>query len=456
MGVLLTSTGRALAAGPQPIGLCPDNPHYLLFRGKPTVLVTSGEHYGAVLNLDFDYRRYLDELHARGLNLTRTFAGTYREVPSSFGIEENTLAPLAERFICPWARSPEPGPGGGPKFDLARWDAAYFARLKDFIAEAGRRGIVVELSLFCAIYDDALWKVCPFYADNTTGGVEKAGRLEAYTLKHPKLTAVQAAFVRKVVDELKPLDNVYYEICNEAYFGGVTREWTERIAQTIASAEADLPAKHLIAENIANGRKKVTNPVPHVSILNFHYASPPDTVAMNYGLNLPLADDETGFQGTGDFFYRHEGWEFLLAGGAIYSSLDYSFTCKRPEGTHVVTRSPGGGGPEFRRQLAILKRFVEGFEFVRMRPNRGTVRARGAKVHALVEEGKAYAIYLRGPSPAEVAVDLPAGTYRAEWVHTRTGKTERVDRLEVSRGETKLVSPAFTQDIALGLRRTAN
>lgn len=27
-----------------PISLHPDNPHYFLFRGKPTVLITSGEH----------------------------------------------------------------------------------------------------------------------------------------------------------------------------------------------------------------------------------------------------------------------------------------------------------------------------------------------------------------------------------------------------------------------------
>jgi hypothetical protein len=47
------------------------------FRGKPTALVTSGEHYGAVLNLDFDYAKYLDTLSADGLNLTRTFSGSY-------------------------------------------------------------------------------------------------------------------------------------------------------------------------------------------------------------------------------------------------------------------------------------------------------------------------------------------------------------------------------------------
>ena len=73
--------------------LHPDNPHYFLWRGKPTVLVTSAEHYGALLNLDFDYVRYLDELHRSGLNHTRTFSGVYREIPGSFGITENPLAP---------------------------------------------------------------------------------------------------------------------------------------------------------------------------------------------------------------------------------------------------------------------------------------------------------------------------------------------------------------------------
>ena len=66
-----------------PLALHPDNPRYFLFRGKPTVLVTSGEHYGAVLNLDFDYVRYLDALAADGLNHTRMFSGAYREIPGT-------------------------------------------------------------------------------------------------------------------------------------------------------------------------------------------------------------------------------------------------------------------------------------------------------------------------------------------------------------------------------------
>ena len=60
LGVLLCPVLQAA----EPIRLHPDNPHYFLFRGKPTVLVTSAEHYGAVLNLDFDYVRYLEALKA--------------------------------------------------------------------------------------------------------------------------------------------------------------------------------------------------------------------------------------------------------------------------------------------------------------------------------------------------------------------------------------------------------
>jgi hypothetical protein len=452
--VVLLLLGTVLAQAAPPIALHPENPHYLLFRGKPTVLVTSGEHYGAVLNLDFDYRRYLDELQAKGLNLTRTFSGTYREVAESFKIEENTLAPAAGRFIAPWARSDQPGAGdGGNKFDLARWDPAYFARLKDFVAEAGKRGIVVELVLFCTIYEDSLWRVNPMNAANAVGDIENAARLEAYTMKHPRLTAVQEAFARKVVTELAEFDNLYYEICNEPYFGGVTRQWTQRIAETIEGAEAARPAKHLIAENIANGKAKIASPIPQVSIFNFHYASPPDTVAMNYGLNRVIADDETGFKGTGDFWYRREGWEFLLAGGAIYSNLDYSFTCRRPDGTHPVKTSPGGGGGDLRRQLAILKQFVESFEFIRLRPEQSAVRVNRGTVRALIEPGKAYAIYLHGPSPAELTIDLPHGPYLVEWIDTRSGGKIQSATLEHAAGAAKLVSPSFVEDIALRLVR---
>ena len=75
--LLATLSVFAAAAKDRPLALHPDNPHYFLWRGQPTVLITSAEHYGAVLNLDFDYAPYLKELEARKLNNTRVFTGVF-------------------------------------------------------------------------------------------------------------------------------------------------------------------------------------------------------------------------------------------------------------------------------------------------------------------------------------------------------------------------------------------
>ena len=440
----------------RPLALHPDNPHYFLFRGKPTILVTSGEHYGAVLNLDFDFARYLDRLHADGLNNTRTFAGTYREIPGSFGITDNTLAPGPNRYLCPWARSTTPGYfDGGNKFNLRKWDANYFKRLKDFLTHAARRGVVVELNLFCPNYDDNLWKANPMNAANNVNGVGKCPRTEVYTLKHKPLVAVQEALARKIVQELKEFDNLYYEVCNEPYFGGVTQEWQHHIVDVIVEAEKKCPHKHLISMNIANGRAKVTRPHPAVSLFNFHYCVPPDTVALNHGLKKPIGENETGFRGNKDATYRTEGWDFLIAGGALYNNLDCSFTCKHPDGTFLAYKSPGGGSPTLRRQLKILKDFLHSFDFVRMAPNNSVIKEgipKGATARALVEPGKQYAIYLKGGKQADLKVELPAGMYIVEWLATKTGKVVRKQKTSHKKGMIVLRSPAYEEDIALRIK----
>ncbi len=387
----------------RPFSLHPENPRYFLYQGNPTILVTSAEHYGAVLNLDFDYATYLKTLQADGMNHTRTWLGTYREIPGSFGITDNTLAPHPGRYACPWARSGTPGYSqGGNKFDLAKWDDAFWTRLKDFMAKARDAGVVVELNLFCPNYNDALWKANPMHASNNVNGVGACPANEAYTLKHKDLLDVQERVVRKTVHELRDFENLYYEVCNEPYFGGVTVEWQHRIVDVIVDAEKDFPAKHLVSMNIANGRAKVEKPHPAVSIFNFHYCVPPDAVAMNWGLNKPIGENETGFRGKDDVLYRTEGWEFILAGGALYNNLDYSFTTKNATGTFLDYKSPGGGSPALRKQLRILKDFIHGFDFVRMSPQ-PVVKSVSGGLHAraLAEPGRQYAVYVHAPLAAE-------------------------------------------------------
>ncbi|HVX11071.1 MAG TPA: cellulase family glycosylhydrolase [Pirellulales bacterium] len=454
--VCLLAAGTAHAA--EPLRLHPQNPHYFLFRGKPAVLVASTEHYGAVLNLDFDFRAYLDELKSHGLNLTRTFSGVYCEAPGNFNIKNNTLAPLDGRFASPWARSDEPGyAGGGNKFDLKRWDESYFERLKEFISQAGQRGVVVELVLFCPFYEESMWARSPLNTVNNVNEIGKVVRTDVYALKNDALTGVQTELVEKLARELNDFDNLYYEICNEPYFGGVTLAWQARIAATLVEAEKKLSVRHLIAQNIANGSQKIERPDENVSIFNFHYATPPDAVAANFDLNRPIGDDETGFRGSDDVTYRSEGWEFLLAGGAVYDNLDYSFTTEQESGA-ARPDAPGGGGRVLREQLGVLKRFVESFDLVMMRPDRSVLTGLPDKVSAqvLANPGKEYALYLRGGASVEFALRLPAGKYRLEWLHPSSGKTEGQRQLTAGTEPVRLIAPAYNEDIALAIRRVTS
>lgn len=474
--VLLTALAGLRAAGEEGGGalrLHPDNPHYFQWRGRPVVLITSAEHYGAVLNLDFDYVRYLETLARDGCNLTRTFTGgAYLEPPGAFKIARNTLAPAPGRFLGPWARSGEPGAAdGGHKHDLSRWNDAYFARFRDFAAQASRCGVVVEVNLFCPFYEDSQWRLSPFHASNNVNGIGGVARTNVYTLdRHGGLLEVQERMVRKFVEELRACDNVYYEICNEPYFGGVTAGWQRRIAEVIADAQKAHPVRKLIAQNIANKTAKVRDPDPSVSILNFHYTWPPVAVADNFALNRVIGENETGFRGTGDDVYRAEAWDFIVAGGGLFNHLDYSFVAGNEDGTFLYPSSqPGGGGVAFRNQLRVLRDFIHGFGFLRMKPANELLREGrrdDVSIRVLAEPGRQYAVYLHNsPPPAwkepsrlntgsfqtSFALEAPAAAYVAEWIEPATGRIVRKDELKHAGGALSLRSPEYAQDLALRL-----
>jgi hypothetical protein len=391
----------APAASAQTLRLHPDNPRYLLFRGRPTVIVTSGEHYGALLNADFDYRRYFETLARDGLNGTRVFAGTYVETGGNFDITANTLDPARGRFLSPWARSTTGGyADGGPKFDLSRFDDAYVRRLRDLLAEAGKHGIIVELVLFCPLYEESMWAVSPMHPANNVNGIPALKREDVLTLdRSGPLLAVQEAVARHLVAAVAGFDNVYLEICNEPYATHVPEDWQRHMTTVVADAVARLPQPILLSQNVANQGRRVVDPHPAISIFNFHYASPPDTIAWNAHHRKPIGDNETGFRGTADLPYRTEGWDFLLAGGALFNHLDYSFTVGREDGTFPIPPAqPGGGGPAIRRQLGYLKRFVDRFDLLKVRPATelvvGGVPA-GGSVQVLAQGEDAIGIYLR-------------------------------------------------------------
>lgn len=468
----------------QPIQLHQQNPHYLFYKGKPTVLITSAEHYGAVLNNDFDFNKYLQTLHDEGMNYTRIFTGSYVEIPGSFNIENNTLAPEVGSFITPWKRTEETGLyKGEKKVDLSQWNPDYIERLKEFIVLAEELDIIVEVTFFCSTYQDASWERNPFNTGNNVNDIRPdLNRKKSNTLANGNLTGFQKKLVQKIVTELNQFDNVIYEIQNEPWSddpqkvmrtlrtlnpkpgegdwykwaeraSDASLEWQKVMAQVIVETEQELPKKHLIAQNYTNFKHSIEEIDPNISIVNFHYAWP-EAVWLNYAWNQPVSFDESGFAGTETNTYLRQAWQFMLAGGAIFNNLDYSFFVGKEDGTGQ-NKAPGGGNKKFREQLFFLRTFIESFNFVNMKPDFSTVyHSPGVQSQCLSDTGKQYAIVFTGVKTDWVKLKLPKGKYNYKFVDPYTGRTVKKGSFKHKKNVLKKLSVyGFNSMIALKITK---
>lgn len=442
----------------QPLRLLPQNPHYFEYKGKPTVIVGSGEHYGAVMNKAFDYKTYLQSLKQDGMNTTRLFTGAYFEVQGAFGIKKNTMAPKPEDLMLPWARSTGSESSdrgyslGGNKFDLSRPNPDFFARLTDFMREADRNGVIVEVTLFSSYYG-AGWPYHPFNRANNVNQTTEIRAPDANTLDNGNILGFQENYVRQIVRAVNQFDNLYFEIQNEPWADlkdtVLTRndyhmaetgkadwratlevtaqranDWQRRVAGWVVDEEKKLARRHLISQNIGNFHYPVANADPNVSIFNFHYTLP-EAVSENYHLNKVIGFNETGFAGSADATYRRQAWRFMMAGGGLFNHLDYSFSLGYENGQDTSYTAPGGGSPALRRQFRILKNYLETLDLPRLKPANGLVAAApGAMTYALTNGQSQWVIYAEPLSlkPAQWQLNLPKGTFRAEWTDVLTGQ----------------------------------
>jgi hypothetical protein len=437
-------TAMVPAAGADnPIALHPENHRYFLWKGRATVLVASGEHYGAVVNQDFDYRKYLATLEHGGLNHTRLFLGDYVEGPGSFGIVDNPLAPAEGRLLAPWARSTTPGfARGGNKFDLDRWDPRYFERLHAYLDEAERRGIVVEAVLF---FVGPGYDYTPFNPKNNVNGTTPIDLKRYLSLDSGNVLARQEAYCRKLVREMNRHPNVILNLCNEPWFynqekpgfasqpPAEAKAWIRRVSEWVADEESRLPARHLMSVDITNQGSLIPETelqqyFSHLSVFNVHYDANAEILRANPNIDRLLAFNETGFNGIADDNYRTQGWNFLLSGGGLYGNLDFSFTVGHEDGT-ATPRFTGnyncGGSPALRAQLRILLEFVRSLPLERMRPDNSVVVGGADFWSALAGPGQAYAVWFPGDGPIAPLIAVPPGEWRAEWVDILTGAVTR-------------------------------
>lgn len=438
-----------VVAQPTTLRLSPVNPHYFFYKGKTTVLIGSGEHYGSVINSGFDYKTYLQTIAKDGLNHTRLFMGAYIEKPGDFGIKKNTLAPAASGLLLPWKRSNVGGfELGGNKFNLKQWDTVYFTRLKQFMAEAQKNNVIVEVNLFSSYYQSG-WQYSALNQKNNINQTDSVKAPMVNSLNNGNILAYQEKYVKKIVRELNSFHNFYFEVQNEPYatlkdtvilfneygdprdfrnslevVAGSSNNWQRKVAGWIKAEEEKLPEKHLISQNISNFQYPVTDPDPNIAIFNFHYALP-KAVAENYYLNKPIGFNETGFAGRADLTYRRQAWRFIMAGGGLFSQLDYSFSCGGESGLDTAYTAPGGGSPALRKQLGILKRFFDSFKIAELKPEQQIITSSPGAATEVLGNGKdLWLLYVEcvALKPYPIALNLHKGNYSAQWLDVATGK----------------------------------
>jgi hypothetical protein len=479
----IMALGGMTVAQSEPIRAHPDNPHYYLFRGRPTVLVTSAEHYGAVMNRAFDYIAYLDALKSYGLNYTRIYPAGFVEPEGAFALE-NTLAPKPGDLIQPWARSQVPGyRSGGNRFDLDRWDVEYFRRLKDFLAQADARGIVVEVCFFNA-QNKGSWPMSPLHWSNNIQNEERVDDYnEVQTLRHADLLRRQDAFVSRIVQEVNSFDNVILEICDEPFSYGTPRDlagsWISHLVDLVNRTESRLPKRHLVGQQVQGA---IGGPVdfsshPSISLIvtQYMWLTPDEQVgglkALDelYRRNKPIDLNETGYYPLDSWYegdkagdVRVEGWEFMVGGGSSFNNLNGMFTASDPAGR-------GGGNKPVLTSMQALKRFIDGFDFIKMRPDHTFVKSGipdGAHYRGLSQPGEQYAFYhhhstlkpyVYRVTPGEYAesltLDLLAGIYDFAWVEPATGNVLDTKKIGHTGGTYSVSAPRHSVDIALRIKR---
>jgi hypothetical protein len=252
------------------------------------------------------------------------------------------------------------------------------------------------------------------------------------------------------------------------------------LLQVVADTEKILPKKHLLAQEVEG---PVGGPIdfsgsPNLTVIVGQYvqAGGMDQMGgikaldLEYKHNKPIEMNET-------YYYpldyeddkiadsRVEAWEFIVGGGASFNQLNGLFTAENPAGNTPDNLRLMSG-------LRILMEFICGFDFIKMRQDKNLVVsgvASGALCRGISEPGKQYALYVHhsvvmgrghgyrailGNYVESLVLDLPAGTYRADWMDPASGSTIGSTTIEHKGGKRTFTSPRHPVDVALRIKRT--
>ena len=441
MFILVTSAYAA------PLRVSPSNPRYFADSNENVIYLTGSHTWENFMDADldandppFDWIEYLAFLKSHNHNFFRLW--TWENAKwATWTTDGLYFHPL------PFSR---PGPGtaldGEPKFDLASFNQAYFDRLRQRVIEAGERGMYVSVMLFNGFSVESKggvgnpWPGHPFNKNNNINGIngdpnnDNNGQ-EVHTLQIPAVTAIQEAYVRKVVDTLNDLDNVLYEICNEGNPQSV--QWQYHMIDYIKSYEAGKPNQHPVGMT-------VIYPSGNNSDL---FSSHADWISPNssggYDTNPPASNgtkviivDTDHLWGIGGD--RYWAWKSFTRGMNLLFMDEYD-----ADGANI--NNPAW--VDVRKNLGYIRTLAQRMDLANMVP-RGDLASTG---YALASNDE-FLVYLPSGGSASVNLTKNPGFIFVEWFNPQTGGFTTGDT--VTGGAFRSFTPPFRGDAVLHLLAT--
>ncbi|MFN6947054.1 MAG: DUF6298 domain-containing protein, partial [Cytophagaceae bacterium] len=320
--------------------------------------------------------------------------------------------PIKYATPFPWQRT---GPGlaldGKPKFDLSKFNQSYFDRLRSRVIAAMERGVYVSIMLFeghglQSSLAPWRWDGHPFNVNNNINGINgdpngDGKGMEIHTLQIPEVNDIQKAYVKKVIDTVNDLDNVLYEIVNEADLS--SKDWQYHMINYLKKYEASKPKQHPV------GMTSYLNP-KNSDLFNSpaDWISPGWTIWGNdpYQVNPPVSDGSKVVLLDTDHLWGEGGdrtwvWKSFLRGyNPIYMDNLSSDVVKE----------------DVRRAMGHTLTYANKMNLKSMFPRNDL----STTTYCLANPGVEYLIYQPKPNES-FAVNLDAGTYVYEWFNTNNG-----------------------------------
>lgn len=426
-----------------PLRIHPANPRYFADSAGNPVYMTGSHTWDNLVRVNgpsgesMDFDAYLDFMVSHGHNFMRGWSREGRG-----WIHE----PIVHRFE-------RTGPGTAnddkPKFDLTRLNPEYFDTIRSRVIAAGKRGIYVSVMLFDASgwNEQRVSTIHPFHRNNNINGIdadptnEGKGR-DIVTLADPRVVAIQESVARKIVDTVNDLDNVVYEIINEA--PEYSTEFQYHMIRFIREYEKSKPKQHLIGMTSNGGappddRARLFNSQAdwispgHDSSFPAYMDDPPATL----GDKVIVLDTDHIWGVGGD---RQWVWKSFLRGyNPIYmdpyKDKDRRATLSVAEDVFERARKAMGHTLMYARKMNLAS----------MKPNNWL----SSTGYCLADPGKEYLVYQ--PKSGAFKLMFGPGTFQCEWFNPETG-TAVPGEVVSTKGEEKSFSPPFEGDAVLYLK----